>query len=123
MKRTEYRFGVNDIQPFGKTVTFERPVLGTVVVEDRFLVLFDYMHDREGRGRNIKAYDRHGKLLWEIEPSGGFDTMKNGTRVPEPYVALSIGGDDGPIRAHTFNGDVFDVDLDTGERSNFRWLK
>lgn len=106
----------------GREIEFDVPVIDTIVLEDRVLVLLDsyyYSDNDPDAGRNVFAYDANGEFLWRIQDSG-FTSVSNRdhvTEVPQGYTGIAL-ENDGRITVNQPIGCEFDVDPETGEISN-----
>ncbi len=111
---------VHSFQALGRTFTFKKPALYAAILKDRVIVLFEtYLNGDDGRGRNVAAYDSHGKLIWEIEPTGARGPNGN----PEPFDPLYLDEANGDVKVFAGPGYVYEIVSDTGKLFNMKYIK
>jgi hypothetical protein len=106
----------------GRRVEFEQPIEEYLELEDRVIILFEPMEEKEfdpDFGRNVFAFDETGKQLWRIQDSGFTigSHRDDDTEVRAPYTGIGL-EQDGRITVGQPIGCEFDVNPETGEISN-----
>lgn len=103
----ELRIGQNDID-------LPDPVQRIVQVDDEIIVLMNTV-GRSNYARNVWAFDTDGNRLWKIEKA---EEVRD---EPPPYTGVSV--EDGELRAFTWAGTDYVVDLESGALERGRLSK
>ena len=109
-------------------------ILNQIILNDgKKIILFascydDDQQNHEILGKEVFLFDNNNNIIWQIDSPQGERHIFNSTTnkyESEPYdwYFSSIYQNDKKILAEKFNGDVFEVDLETGKASYIYWTK
>lgn len=103
-----------DINIAGTNVSTDHPVQKIVVHRDRVIALLEPPPEID-TADNIIALDEDGEMLWRIESPSPEGDM--------PATFSDIRDVEGKLIAISWNGNSYDVDIETGEIDYRTWSK
>lgn len=97
----------------GRWLRFSKPILQAERMEEKVLVIFDYMHyDQTKSAQNLVAFDLGGKELWKAE---------NPTEKRTDAYTNFLNGEG--LRVGNFAGYTCNINLDTGKLIDAQFTK
>lgn len=84
--------------------------------EEKRILLYNRLlidHSHPECGRNVRCYDRDGKLVWKIQDHGVSMEFPDGGVAPIGYISIWM--EDASMRAYDPSGYEYDIDISSGK--------
>jgi hypothetical protein len=103
----------NTINVNGKDWDFGKSILDAVMIDNKVIVIFDYMEYPKGKpAKNLVAFDLNQNQLWVAEHP---TNQSNDT-----YVKITS---ENPLKANNFSSHSCQIDLETGKLIDAEFYK